>query len=305
VSKTSISSYSFILTSSLWGVIDLQLVEFIRGGAAPSYNMLALGDRLVRQFLGGEHPPLTLSDLRKPETFSLRLYALSDISRCIVQRGRRTIFNFEVEDTPAVEEEEPWSTYLGLPDTIVVLLAAITNLCADLMLVTGTNPPTLPSAYAARADEIEHALRTWTQAMPSSSVSVDSRAVVSRTIAGELWRNSALIILYQSVHRVGSLHPVLRRAQEEILSLLASVTHLPNGDLWGFIALPAFLAACLSTADEDRKRSMAYMIRTGPERVWLDNIALVEKVWEETDRSGYMIEWHELMVREGMSVAFF
>lgn len=79
------------LSDLLWGVIDLQLVEFIRGRAAPSYNMLALGDRLVRAALGSEHPKIALSDLRRPETFSLRLYALSDVSRCIVQRGRRTM----------------------------------------------------------------------------------------------------------------------------------------------------------------------------------------------------------------------
>ena len=76
----------------LWGVIDLQLVEFIRGGAAPSYNMLALGDRLVQTAMGDLHPALTLGDLRTSETFSLRLYALSDISRCIVHRGRRTMW---------------------------------------------------------------------------------------------------------------------------------------------------------------------------------------------------------------------
>lgn len=79
------------LISRLWGVIDLQLVEFIRGGAAPSYNMLTLGDRLVRSIWQESHPSLCLDDLRSSETFSLRLYTLSDISRCIVHRGRRTM----------------------------------------------------------------------------------------------------------------------------------------------------------------------------------------------------------------------
>lgn len=43
----------------------------------------------------------------------------------------------------------------------------------------------------------------------------------------------------------------------------------------------------------------------GPERVWLDNIALVEGVWEEVDRTGRLPDWHDKMTREGMSVAFF
>jgi hypothetical protein len=104
------------LSDYLMAVIDLQLVEvsgglllgmqgqntgyiesrlmtpqFIRGGAAPSYNMLALGDRLVRSVFREARPPLYLSHLNTSDTFSLRLYALSDVSRCLVQRGRKTM----------------------------------------------------------------------------------------------------------------------------------------------------------------------------------------------------------------------
>jgi hypothetical protein len=53
--------------------------------------MLALGDRLITQCYGEAHPSLTLNELCTSETISLRLYALSDISRCIVHRGRRTM----------------------------------------------------------------------------------------------------------------------------------------------------------------------------------------------------------------------
>jgi hypothetical protein len=287
------------LSDLLWGVIDLQLVEFIRGGAAPSYNMLALGDRLVRTVFGCDHPPITLSDLRTSETFSLRLYGLSDVSRCLVQRGRRTIFRFNTADEaaalPLTREDETWSTYLGLPDAIVILLAEIANLCADSAALP-------PERVTERAGELEALLRGWT---PVPSPGVDASALISRTIAGELWRFSALVLLYQSVHRVGPLHPVLRRARIEILTLLASVTQLPNGDLWGFIALPSFLAATLSVDEADRERAMTFLVRAGPERVWLDNIALVEKVWEEMDETGRAVDWHDKMVREGLSVAFF
>ncbi|WWD00421.1 hypothetical protein V866_007334 [Kwoniella sp. B9012] len=293
------------LSDLLWGVIDLQLVEFIRGGAAPSYNMLALGDRLVRQAMGSVRPQIVLSSLRASDSFSLRLYALSDISRCIVHRGKKTIFNFwsDINDNqsePAThsDDEEPWATYLGLPDSIVILLAEVVNLCAELSSSS-------PSSIKQQADELETALKSWQSQTFSTLNSVDSTALISRTIAGELWRLSALVLLYESVHRVGGLHPVLRRAQSEILSLLDSIVRLPNGDLWGFIGLPAFLAACLSITDNDRQRSMQHLVRPGPERMWLDNIALVEKVWEETDQTGKLPDWHDKMMREGMSVAFF
>lgn len=91
ISRTCESTMVYIADNRLWGVIDLQLVEFIRGGAEPSYNMLALGDRLVRSLNPSHQPNLTLGQLRTSETFSLRLYAFSDVSRCIVQRGRRTM----------------------------------------------------------------------------------------------------------------------------------------------------------------------------------------------------------------------
>ncbi|OCF42363.1 hypothetical protein I317_03869 [Kwoniella heveanensis CBS 569] len=296
------------LSDLLWGVIDLQLVEFIRGGAAPSYNMLALGDRLVRSAMGEHHPPITLSSLRTSDTLSLRFYALSDISRCIVQRGRRTIFNFwsdvGLDDSSAAspegDDDEPWATYLGLPDAIVILLAEIVNLCAEIQTTSTTS-----KSIKDQADELENALKSWSSQSFSTTQSLDPTALVSRTIAGELWRLTALVLLYQSVHRVGSLHPVLRQAQKQILSLLDSVTKLPSGDLWGFIALPAFLAACLSIEDHDRKRSMQHVMRPGPERVWLDNMTLVEKVWEEVDETGRLPDWHDKMIREGLSIAFF
>lgn len=50
---------------------------------------------------------------------------------------------------------------------------------------------------------------------------------------------------------------------------------------------------------------MKHMTRCGPERVWLDNISLIEKLWEETDQTGKLTDWHDKMTREGMSVAFF
>ena len=50
---------------------------------------------------------------------------------------------------------------------------------------------------------------------------------------------------------------------------------------------------------------MQHMMRPGPEKMWLDNIALVSRVWEEVDETGKPVDWYEKMVREGLSVAFF
>lgn len=169
-------------------------------------------------------PNLTLSQLRTSESFSLRLYAFSDVSRCIVQRGRRTMcvlfsescekhsrliirFRFVTDDvgdsaTTPTPGEEPWATYLGLPDSIINLLADIVNLCAD-------QPTESAMTVKLRADKIESALNAWKPtALPSTAIA-DSTALVSRTIAGQLWRLCAIVLLYQvRFHQMPSLTSV-------------------------------------------------------------------------------------------------
>jgi len=110
--------------------------------------------------------------------------------------GAHSSFNFwtnhgtpDVPDSSA-EEDVCWSAYLGLPDSIVIILAEIVNLCADMAARTTTS-------VQAQAEELEAAIRNW-QPFQAGSLSVlDATAVVSRTIAGQLWRLCALILLYQ------------------------------------------------------------------------------------------------------------
>jgi len=92
--------------------------------------------------------------------------------------------------TTSAPGEEPWATYLGLPDSIINLLADIVNLCAD-------QPTEDPTTVKARADRIEKDLKEWKPASIPSTSNIDSTAVVSRTIAGQLWRLCALVLLYQ------------------------------------------------------------------------------------------------------------
>lgn len=88
--------------------------------------------------------------------------------------------------------DEPWAAYLGLPDSIVLILARIANLCADISIEGRLDP-----AIMKKADDIESDLKRW---IPDTSISVgtlDSTAQISRTIANQLWRLSANILLYQ------------------------------------------------------------------------------------------------------------
>lgn len=83
------------------------------------------------------------------------------------------------------------------------------------------------------------------------SEGMESGVGMERIVVGELWRLSALVLLYESVHRVGGLHPVLRNARYELLNLLDSLTPLTQDHPPNYTALPAFLAATLSTSFDD------------------------------------------------------
>jgi hypothetical protein len=89
-----------------------------------------------------------------------------------------------------VPGEETWATYLGLPDSIINLLAEIVNLCAD-------QPTENPTTVKARADRIEKELKEWHPISLPSTSDIDSTALVSKTIAGQLWRLCAVVLLYQ------------------------------------------------------------------------------------------------------------
>lgn len=109
--------------------------------------------------------------------------------------------------TPA-PGEEPWATYLGLPDSIIMLLADIVNLCAD-------QPTENPYTVKSRADQIESALKEWKPTSLPSTAIIDSTALVSRTIAGQLWRLCAMVLLYQV-----SLACVLERLLAALLTFV-------------------------------------------------------------------------------------
>jgi hypothetical protein len=104
----------------------------------------------------------------------------------------------DVPDSSA-EEDICWSAYLGLPDSIVIILAEIVNLCADMAARTSTS-------VQAQAEELEAAIRNWEPFQAGSLSVLDATAVVSRTIAGQLWRLCALILLYQVSPGVSVTH---------------------------------------------------------------------------------------------------
>jgi len=73
----------------------------------------------------------------------------------------------------------------------------------------------------------------------------------------------------------------------------------------GFLACPWFLAGTVAVSDTDRDVCRQGLLDCGPEKVWEDDLVVLERVWREMDRTGRAEDWRDLIDREGLMVAFF
>lgn len=71
-----------------------------------------------------------------------------------------------------------------------MLLAEVVNLTAELSHRSTTK-------IHAQAEELETAIRNWQPHHYPTANALDATAVVTRTIAGQMWRLCTLILLYQ------------------------------------------------------------------------------------------------------------
>lgn len=132
---------------------------------------------------------------------------------------------------------------------------------------------------------------------------------VNSNIADLCRRQAALIHLFQSIHRYGPHHTLLRHSLSQILSLIQrhdpsqsfEVNHTFTGSL---LAAPLVLAAMIATAPDDREQCRQVLVSCGQQRGYADNLTAVERVWAVTDQSGWTVDWRDVLEKEGLMVAF-
>lgn len=119
------------------------------------------------------------------------MFAYSDVSRTICQRGRKTAFTLvglpgDHDDKSCVTRKRDApkpiynDEYIGLPPTILLCLAAISNLTVDMSSMSTTE-------VLLKAVNIETCIRTW---RPNNTLLDldDDAARMSRTAVREIWR---------------------------------------------------------------------------------------------------------------------
>lgn len=119
---------------------------------------------------------------------------------------------------------------------------------------------------------------------------------------------AASIYLHSSLFRLGPLATPLRAALTQIVKLSASLTEpaveAPTIFLETARCPIYFLAATIATTPDDREVCRDGLLACGPGKAFVDNHKAVERLWEETDRSGVVPEWGTFLEKEGLAVCF-
>ncbi|KAM0746135.1 hypothetical protein T439DRAFT_360706 [Meredithblackwellia eburnea MCA 4105] len=310
------------LEAQLVAVLDLQFHQHDQSGAAAAYAILLLGEFFVAEALG-KRPKLDFHADSALSSVALRCFAYTDVLATVCLKHRRTVF--DICDLPGDENgstTQSRSTYdedavqtgdfrldshLGLPVGLLLCLAATSNLSVDMATMD-------PEVVKAKAAKIEREIRSWRPAPPAGGTleTSNSLAYLEDLRTSEMWRHAALIHLFQSVHQLGPLAPVLRHSLAQMLSLGQRNENDPRlmGDsedsLWaGSVrACPWFMAATVAIAVSDREQCKKGLSECGPQKGYSDNLEAAELIWNEVDKGGWTLPWKDLLEKNGKYVAF-
>lgn len=247
----------------------------------------------------------------------LRSFAAMDVIRNVCLRGRRSLFTFthagapvDISITPApaplpIEHENAehsifghatFQALMGLPVGLLYCIAATSDLALDEATMT-------KEVFKTRTDWIEQSIRKWKplpidpeslgedsiHALGTSfsltlillalvhSLFTDLFTPTDGYVTHEMWRWAALIHLYQTLHHLGPLSPLIRRALSQLLSLgsrtspplLPPIAKPPAKDLFmptgpSERACPWFLAATVAIQTEERDLCREGLKRCSP-----------------------------------------
>ncbi|GAA6007590.1 hypothetical protein JCM10207_006396 [Rhodosporidiobolus poonsookiae] len=311
-------------------ILDMQAFQFDQWGAAAANAIVLLGEYFVNEELGSQ-PNLDL----KTATVILSSFAWTDAIRTLCIPGRRTVFNFThlpgdpdpsqptklITDVSTIASEV--QVHLGLPVGLMLCLAAIANLSAEM--------DALPDEVVrVKADAIEKAVRGWRSPVPDAQDLAEGAAFMEKLSTAEMWRWALIIFLYQAVHKHGSLSRVIRDSMQQILTVgstllsryqppvssLASLNLAAHtarnvyGEEDGYHSAPAtravpwFLAGTVAHLPQDRALCRKGLEACGPMLGYRDNLQALERVWEVVEEKGWAIDWRVLLQAEKRFVGF-
>ncbi|GAA5991191.1 hypothetical protein JCM10908_006582 [Rhodotorula pacifica] len=306
------------LDSQIYALLDLFFVQADRSSIHSGNALLAIGELFIKQ-AHGPRPPLDLVNHNSPS--SLRMFAVLDILRCAVEKGRRTVFDIEglpgslraaasAKIAAKVDaEDNDWRLlqWSGFPLELILCLAATVNLDCDRAAMP-------PEAVNAVADKIEEAIRSWNPARMQANGYEDSLTYVQEVATKEMWRHATLLHFYRVIRQYGCLARPIQDSLYQLLHLGQFKSPPPQikpldppmfevSKLW-LRAFPWFMAATVATQPAERK-----LCRAGLRSYWSDsiieeNIKAAECMWSQMDQTGRDGDFREILQQGGLCAAF-
>ena len=113
-----------------------------------------------------------------------------------------------------------------------------------------------------------------------------------------VWSRASLIILYQRLHKVAALHPVIRTMSWDILLALD-----PRPCLKAEV-FPLFLAGTTALLPSQRDAVRLRWV-CAPEKGFEESLGFLNDLWAEMDCTGNTIDWLGYMEQRKIKLAFF
>ena len=286
------------LEAQLTAIADLQLCQLASAGAAPAYAIQSIGEFFIHKAMG-TRPVLDMSSTRITP-FMVHHAARTDVLQALCLSNKRPTFRLVHLD----ESEACYRSHLGLPSALLTCLSDALHLAADKAALPANE-------VAVRADVIEMAVAGWTATRPYES-GLTGRAKLETVATEEMWRLAILVHLNATVRGLGQLSTPMRALLVELLAVgagLARPAARPADSASpfdaGLCACPWFLAATLAILPEEQAQCRAGLEACGPQRVFTDNLAVVELFWREAAATGFALDWKAFLASRNLFVAFF
>ncbi|GAA5900964.1 hypothetical protein JCM6882_005990 [Rhodosporidiobolus microsporus] len=317
--------------------LDLLSYQFDQFGAAACHAIHLLAEFFISDALGSQ-PMLQFDSINDATSIILICYAWTDVLRCLHQPKRRPVFSFPSlpGDLASSTSSVPWQpppsivqAHLGLPLALLLCLAAVANLSAEM--------DALPDEIVkAKAEAIERAIREWRPPPPDAQDLVDGSLYLEKVGTAEMWRHACIIFLHQAVYQHGPIHPAIVAAVHQILTIGTKLLHShtattslidpnvtlpssirpaqpkPSIDPRKNVAIaspvwrdgPWFLAGTVVTMPQDRALCKMGLEQCGNIQAYKDNIVALERIWHEQDETGWLVDWRDFLQKQRVYVEF-
>ncbi|ORY92565.1 fungal-specific transcription factor domain-domain-containing protein [Leucosporidium creatinivorum] len=299
---------SISLTVRIGAILDMRLAQINRHGAAPARFLELAGEAFTKQELG-DRPQFNFAVNARCEDLAMRCYCYKDVWRSVCTRGRPTLFRLSNSPDPLVPDapqgpvnRRTLSIHLGLPVGLLIYFADVSNLIAEA-------PNLAQQVIQQRGMEIKRRIETWVpDAQLAMEAATDSASYVADLASQEMWRHTALIYLHSSLFRLGPLATPLRAALSQIIKLSSALVE-PSPDSPAIFVDAArcpiyFLAGTIAITEADREVCRDGLLACGPGKAFVENGRAIERLWEETDKTGVTPDWREFVEKEGLAVCF-